>query len=212
MAPGLRDIRRLTGPPVVRGAFSARRIVLRGSGAGDAPAAERGGRCAVGTDIRRLGNRGRIRESASADRSKRRRGQGRGQNRRPRNAAGRWALVTRSGAVVAPDDRIRKFAGQLLLRWGVLFRDLLAREVVSPSWRDLLPVLRRMEAGPNLDRAIGIGLRISARLRGWSGPARPFLSSYCPRLWPVIRSRQCLGFRKCPQDIHRRTAVLSIHP
>lgn len=77
---------------------------------------------------------------------KRRRGQGRANKRRPRHAAGRWALVTRSGAVVAPDDRIRKFAGQLLLRWGVLFRDLLARETVSPAWRDLLPVLRRMEA------------------------------------------------------------------
>jgi ATP-dependent helicase Lhr and Lhr-like helicase len=77
---------------------------------------------------------------------KRRRGEGRGQTRRPRHAAGRWALVTRSSIVIAPDDRIRKFAGQLLLRWGVLFRDLLARETVSPPWRDLLPVLRRMEA------------------------------------------------------------------
>jgi ATP-dependent Lhr-like helicase len=48
--------------------------------------------------------------------------------------------------VVAPDDRAKKFAGQLLLRWGVLFRDLMARETVSPPWRDLLPVLRRMEA------------------------------------------------------------------
>jgi ATP-dependent helicase Lhr and Lhr-like helicase len=77
---------------------------------------------------------------------KRRRGEGRGQARRPRHAAGRWALVTRSSTVIAPDDRIRKFAGQLLLRWGVLFRDLLARETVAPPWRDLLPVLRRMEA------------------------------------------------------------------
>ena len=33
----------------------------------------------------------------------------------------------------------------LLLRWGVLLRDLLARETVAPPWRDLLPVLRRME-------------------------------------------------------------------
>jgi ATP-dependent Lhr-like helicase len=77
---------------------------------------------------------------------KRRRGEGRGQARRPRHAAGRWALVTRSSTVIAPDDRIGKFAGQLLLRWGVLFRDLLARETVAPPWRDLLPVLRRMEA------------------------------------------------------------------
>ena len=77
---------------------------------------------------------------------KRRRGEGRGQTRRPRHAAGRWALVTRSATVIAPDDRTKKFAAQLLLRWGVLFRDLLARESVCPPWRELLPILRRMEA------------------------------------------------------------------
>ena len=38
------------------------------------------------------------------------------------------------------------FARQLLLRWGVVFRDLLARETLAPPWRDLLLVLRRMEA------------------------------------------------------------------
>jgi ATP-dependent Lhr-like helicase len=54
--------------------------------------------------------------------------------------------VTRSSAVVAPEERARKFALQLLARWGVLFRDLLARETVAPPWRELLPVLRKMEA------------------------------------------------------------------
>jgi ATP-dependent helicase Lhr and Lhr-like helicase len=34
----------------------------------------------------------------------------------------------------------------LLNRWGVVFRDLLARETLAPPWRDLLVVLRRMEA------------------------------------------------------------------
>ena len=34
----------------------------------------------------------------------------------------------------------------LLLRYGVLFRDLLARESNAPKWRDLLPILRRLEA------------------------------------------------------------------
>jgi ATP-dependent Lhr-like helicase len=78
---------------------------------------------------------------------KRRRGEGRqGMKRRPRHAAGRWALVARSSTVIAPDDRTRRFAEQLLVRWGVLFRDLLARESASPPWRDLLPILRRMEA------------------------------------------------------------------
>jgi ATP-dependent Lhr-like helicase len=77
---------------------------------------------------------------------KRRRGEGRGSQRRPRHAAGRWALLTRAAAPITREERARRHAGQLLLRWGVLFRDLLARETVAPPWRDLLPVLRRMEA------------------------------------------------------------------
>ncbi len=38
------------------------------------------------------------------------------------------------------------FAKQLLDRWGVVFRDVLARETLAPAWRDLLVALRRMEA------------------------------------------------------------------
>jgi ATP-dependent Lhr-like helicase len=77
---------------------------------------------------------------------KRRRGEGRGSKHRPRHAAGRWALITRGTVAIPPDERIRRFALLLLLRWGVLFRDLLARETIAPPWRELLPVLRRMEA------------------------------------------------------------------
>ena len=43
-------------------------------------------------------------------------------------------------------DRIERWAEQLLLRWGVIMRDLLARETAAPPWRELLPLLRRMEA------------------------------------------------------------------
>ncbi len=75
---------------------------------------------------------------------KRRRGEGRGRSARPRHAAGRWALV-RPVAGTAQESR-EAFANQLLLRWGVVFRDLLARETLAPAWRDLLVVLRRMEA------------------------------------------------------------------
>jgi ATP-dependent Lhr-like helicase len=38
------------------------------------------------------------------------------------------------------------FARQLLLRWGVVFRDAAYRETIAPPWRDLLVSLRRMEA------------------------------------------------------------------
>ena len=35
---------------------------------------------------------------------------------------------------------------QVLARWGVVFRDVLARENLAVPWRDLLWALRRMEA------------------------------------------------------------------
>jgi ATP-dependent Lhr-like helicase len=77
---------------------------------------------------------------------KRRRGEGRGRLARPRHAAGRWALVRHLANATTNDARALAFADQLLARWGVLFRDLLARESLAPPWRDLLPVLRRKEA------------------------------------------------------------------
>ena len=77
---------------------------------------------------------------------KRRRGEGRGSKKRPRHAAGRWALLPHVASSISPEERLERFARQLLLRWGVLLRDLLVRETLSPPWRDLLPVLRRMEA------------------------------------------------------------------
>jgi ATP-dependent Lhr-like helicase len=77
---------------------------------------------------------------------KRRRGEGREVMRRPRHSGGRWALVRSPHERPTPAQRNEHFARQLLTRWGVLFRDLLARESSAPLWRDLLPVLRRLEA------------------------------------------------------------------
>ncbi|HEY7209002.1 MAG TPA: DEAD/DEAH box helicase [Bryobacteraceae bacterium] len=77
---------------------------------------------------------------------KRRRGEGRGSTRRPRHAAGRWAILPQIPSDRTRQERAERFARQLLARWGVLVRDLLIRETLSPPWRDLLPILRRMEA------------------------------------------------------------------
>jgi ATP-dependent helicase Lhr and Lhr-like helicase len=41
---------------------------------------------------------------------------------------------------------VEDWAWQLLRRWGVVFRDLLAREDGAPAWWELLQVLRRLEA------------------------------------------------------------------
>ena len=80
---------------------------------------------------------------------KRRRGEGRGRNARPRHAAGRWALLEEAVQAAADSDDhdpAEQFARQLLRRWGVVFRDIVRRESLAPPWRDLLVILRRMEA------------------------------------------------------------------
>src|SRR5262249_18464630 len=45
-----------------------------------------------------------------------------------------------------PDELAEALAEQLLARWGVVFRDLLARETFTVPWREVLWALRRMEA------------------------------------------------------------------
>ena len=88
--------------------------------------------------------------------------------RRPaRHAAGRWSLLTGApepawmpGSAGKPRDSAREAGAaaerheaqlasacsMLLRRYGVLFRDVLEREANVPKWRELLPMLRRMEA------------------------------------------------------------------
>jgi len=73
---------------------------------------------------------------------KRRRGEGRGRMARPRHAAGRWAILETG----ASGTDVEFFARVLLDRWGVVFRDVLARETLAPAWRNLLVVLRQWEA------------------------------------------------------------------
>jgi len=71
-----------------------------------------------------------------------------------RSNAGRWSLLCEE-LHTAPtvieqarrtDAALESFARQLLTRYGVLFRDLLSRESNAPKWRDLLNILRRLEA------------------------------------------------------------------
>jgi ATP-dependent Lhr-like helicase len=68
--------------------------------------------------------------------------QGREKSKRPRNGAGRWSLLVARRVEL---NTVEQAARQFLRRYGVVFRDLLARESLSPSWRDLLVQYRRME-------------------------------------------------------------------
>ncbi len=60
--------------------------------------------------------------------------------------AGRWSLWGTQPGGLSPDERDEAQARQFLRRYGVVFRDLLARERCAPPWRRLLVVYRRWEA------------------------------------------------------------------
>jgi ATP-dependent Lhr-like helicase len=77
---------------------------------------------------------------------RRRRAEGRERSRRPRHSAGRWSLLRQTvGHQPSALSSAEPIARQLLRRYGVVFRDLLARESLVTSWRDLLVQYRRME-------------------------------------------------------------------
>jgi ATP-dependent Lhr-like helicase len=79
---------------------------------------------------------------------KRRAGQGTGRSARPRHSSGRWApLHTESlGERGADRDRaLEAICNVLLRRYGVVFREVLARESILPPWREVIAMLRRLE-------------------------------------------------------------------
>lgn len=72
-----------------------------------------------------------------------------------RSHAGRWSLLVDDSSAIPETaiERARRVdaahesaARMLLARYGVVFRELLARESNAPKWRDLVGMLRRMEA------------------------------------------------------------------
>jgi ATP-dependent Lhr-like helicase len=75
---------------------------------------------------------------------KRRAGQGSGRTTRPRHSTGRWALLHAEVAVERP-RAVEAACWMLLRRYGIVVRDLLARESNLPTWRELLMAFRRLE-------------------------------------------------------------------
>jgi len=72
-----------------------------------------------------------------------------GSSRLPRATApqGRWSIVHRFQPEPSPPEQLAEtVAMQLLARYGVVFRDLVARETFTVPWRDVVRALRRQEA------------------------------------------------------------------
>jgi ATP-dependent Lhr-like helicase len=75
---------------------------------------------------------------------KRRAGQGSGRMARPRHNAGRWAIL-HTDEVVERSRAVEAACWMLLRRYGIVIRDVLAREANLPPWRELLMAFRRLE-------------------------------------------------------------------
>jgi ATP-dependent helicase Lhr and Lhr-like helicase len=61
-------------------------------------------------------------------------------------ASGRWSLLPPPLADADRDELAEAVAQQLAARWGVVFRDVVARENLAVPWRDILWAFRRLEA------------------------------------------------------------------
>ncbi|MFO0689678.1 MAG: DEAD/DEAH box helicase [Myxococcota bacterium] len=61
-------------------------------------------------------------------------------------AEGRWSRLAEPAPVEDRDRLAEAVAEQLLARWGVVFRDVVAREHLALPWRDVVWALRRLEA------------------------------------------------------------------
>jgi ATP-dependent Lhr-like helicase len=62
-----------------------------------------------------------------------------------RGGPGRWWLL-QPGTRRSRDELVAQVAATLLRRYGIVWRDLVAREPLAPAWRELAAVYRRMEA------------------------------------------------------------------
>jgi ATP-dependent Lhr-like helicase len=59
--------------------------------------------------------------------------------------SGRWTRFPGDIAELPRDESLERWCRQLLQRYGVVFRDVLARESCAPGWHELVELLRRLE-------------------------------------------------------------------
>ena len=129
----LSDIARGTGLLKVKAEEALWQLVAHGFATGDGIA---GLRILLTPETKRKGRRRRLRVISG------------GRTAERMMPVGRWSLWREhtNAAPVETEGVIERRAWQLLRRYGVMFRDLLARESYAPSWRSLLAVYRRLEA------------------------------------------------------------------
>jgi len=129
----LNDIARGTGLLKVKVEEALWQLVAHGLATGDGIA---GLRVLLTPELKRAGRRRRLHVISG------------GQSPERSMPVGRWSLWRQNlgRETMAAEVILERRARQLLRRYGVVFRDLLAREAIMPPWRNLLSVYRRLEA------------------------------------------------------------------
>ena len=109
--------------------------------------------------------------------------------------------MARASNVIAVEGEkvIERRAWQLLRRYGVMFRDLLARESYAPSWRSLLAVYRRLEARGEI--------RGGRFVNGFVGEQFAL-----PEAVEAARGASFQRSRRAGLDLERRSAEPGRHP
>jgi ATP-dependent Lhr-like helicase len=129
----LGDIAAGTGLLKVKAEEALWELVARGVATGDGVA---GLRVLLTPEVKRQGKRARLRVISG------------GQARARLMPVGRWSLWRAGSRTedIGQEKICDHQARQLLRRYGIVMRELLARESATPSWRALLQVYRRLEA------------------------------------------------------------------
>ena len=129
----LSDIAVGTGLLKVKAEEALWELVARGVATGDGVA---GLRVLLTPELKRQGRRARLRVISG------------GQARQRMMPVGRWSLWRPGSRTedLGQEKLCEHQARQLLRRYGIVMRELLARESAVPSWRALLQVYRRLEA------------------------------------------------------------------
>jgi ATP-dependent Lhr-like helicase len=95
---------------------------------------------------------------------------------------GRWTLLPPARPVDDVEELAETVAWQLLLRWGVVFRDVYLKERLAVPWREVLWALRRLEA-----RGLIRGGRFVTGVTGEQFAAETTLPRLRPRRGTVVR-------------------------
>jgi len=137
----LGDIAAGTGLLKVKAEEALWELVARGVATGDGVA---GLRVLLTPEVKRQGKRARLRVISGGQA----RLPGGGQARARMMPVGRWSLWRAGSRTedIGQEKICEHQARQLLRRYGIVMRELLARESTVPSWRALMQVYRRLEA------------------------------------------------------------------